>query len=186
MATKIRKANPSHRQVVDAFNALKLYVMTQVRAANTDLVSIAADSVAFATPAVTDPGPHNDRSEVLVTAADGDATLATALLLINNIIAVYRFHMADTLTHKVAGVALASYVPATTLAGAYLLANDVKSKYGTHRASTTYHYVADGTNTISAADATTQGSLDTLCNELKADINAHMVFGPTLASIRLS
>lgn len=53
-------------------------------------------------------------------------------------------------------------------------ANDIKSKYGTHIASAAAHGTsADGTNTISAANATNLSSLITLVTELLTDFNIH-------------
>lgn len=172
-------------------NDLKAYVASSLRSVSADLISIAADSVAFATPALADPGAHNDQSEKTIVSATA-ASLSTSVTLTNEILSWYAFHMADTLAHKVAGVALASYTPVSSslsgsaqLAAAILLANDVKAKYGTHRASTTYHYTADATNTISSADATDQASLNTLLNELKTDLNAHAASGVSAKSVRL-
>lgn len=158
MATVLRKTEPYVAVLATAINSLK--------------AQIGAGS-SF----------HLDKSEKTVTAANA-SSLATSLTLVNQLLAVYRFHMADTLAHKVTGVALASYSAATDLATAITRANDIKAKYEVHRASTTYHYNADSTNTIAAADATDQTSLNTLLNELKTDFNAHMASGPTGASIR--
>lgn len=127
---------------------------------------------------------HLDQCEVTISAANA-SSLATSLTLVNQILFVYKFHMADTLAHKVTGVALASYASATDLTSAIARANDIKAKYNTHIASTTFHYNADSTNTISSADATDQSSLNTLLNELKTDINAHMASGPAGKSLRL-
>lgn len=127
---------------------------------------------------------HMDASEVTVTAADA-VDLGTSLTLVNQLLDVYQFHMADLLAHKVAGVALASYVHATDLTSAKARANDIQAKYNTHIASTTYHYNADGTNASAAAAATTQGTLNTLLNELKACLNAHMANAPAAKSLRL-
>ncbi len=55
-----------------------------------------------------------------------------------------------------------------------LLANDLKTQYEAHRVDVSSHNSADSTNTVSAADATTEASLITLANELKADFNAHI------------
>lgn len=128
---------------------------------------------------------HLDASEVKVTAADA-ADLSTSLTLVNQLLDVYKFHMADTLAHKAEGIALASYADATDLATAISRANDIKAKYVAHIASTTYHYTADATVTpIAAADATDQTSLNTLLNELKLDLNAHMASAPAGKSLRL-
>jgi hypothetical protein len=128
-----------------------------------------------------DPGAASPR---LVTAANGDGTLATLLLLCADIKLVYEAHLADDLSHKAAdpGPAL---VAATDLTTAQTLLNAIKADYNTHRASTTYHYAADATNVTAAADATNQASADTLGNELKTDLNAHMQMAPLAPSIRL-
>ncbi len=176
--------------IATAFNNMKDSMVARDRLASADIATIGADTEVSVSPTMVSIGYHNDRSEATVTAEDpddgeDDDGLAGALLLTNNLLGVYKFHMADTLAHKVAGVALASYVPATTLATAITRANDIKSKYGTHRASTTYHYVSDGVDTISASDATILSDLITLLIELKADFNSHMASGPAAASLRL-
>lgn len=184
MATVIRKTDPAMVEFATALNDLKSFAMAQLRLAQADVATIAADVDVGVTPTFVSLGAHNDKSESTITSADA-STLGTSLTLVNEVVAVYRFHMADTLAHKTTGVALTSYATATTLAEAIVLANDVKSKYNTHRASTTYHYVADSTNVIAAANASDQGTLNTLLNELKADINLHMASGPAGSSIRL-
>lgn len=159
MATVLRNTHPVVRPFADAHNDLK--------------AQIGAGSHF-----------HLDASERTVTAADA-TDLATSLILVNQILAVYRFHMADTLAHKTTGVALASYVPATDLATAITRANDVKSKYNTHIASTTYHYNADSTNDVASSNATDQDSLNTLVNDIKAQMVAHLADAPAAASIRV-
>lgn len=120
---------------------------------------------------------HQDACELAIAAADA-SSLATSLVLANELMALYLFHLADDLAHKVADPAPA-LTKATDLATAQTLANAIKSDYNTHRASTTYHYTADATNTITSADATDQSSLNTLLNELKADLTAHLAGAPT-------
>ncbi len=191
MARVIRKTDPSLTELATMINDLKDYVVTRDRQVRADLVSIASDSVAFASPALVDAGAHNDVSERLVTTddADGgddDSGLAGSIELCNDILAWYAFHMADTFSHKVVGLALASYTPAISLATAVTRANDVKSKYNTHRASTTYHYTADGTNIVTATDAsgpTDLAGLILLLNDIK--VNAHAASGVTAKSVRL-
>ncbi len=185
MATKVRKTDPSLADVADAFNALKADYTAKMRALNVDLVSIASNAADFATPTVLNPGFHNDVSEKTVTVADA-TNLATSLKLVNHLTAVYKFHMDDTLAHKIQGVALASYAPVKSLATAIVRANDIKSKFNTHRASTTYHYSADTTNDVTASNATsTQNELDTLLNDIKVQMLAHMASGPVAKSLRL-
>lgn len=120
---------------------------------------------------------HLDACELTVQSANA-SDLATSLTLANELKALYEFHLADDLAHKVADPAPALTI-ATDLATAQTLANAIKSDYNTHRASTTYHYTADSTNTITSADATDQSSLNTLLNELKTDLGAHFIGAPT-------
>ncbi len=159
MATVIRRTDPVVDTLATAYNALKLQI---------------GAGALF----------HLDASEQTITAANS-SSLATALTLVNQLLAVYQFHMADTLAHKVVGVALASYVPATDLTTAQTRANDIKAKYNTHIASTTYHYSTDAANAIAAADATNQATLDTLLNEIKTDFNLHMASAPSAKSLRV-
>jgi hypothetical protein len=158
MATQIRNTDPNLKVVCDAHNDLKAQV---------------GAGASF----------HLDASEVTVAAANA-SDLASSLTLVNQLLDVYKFHMADTLAHKAAGVALASYAYATDLASAIARANDIKAKLDVHRASTTYHYNADA-GTVAAANATDQTSLNTLLNELKGDLNAHMASAPAAKSMRL-
>lgn len=158
MATVIRNTDPVLKAVCDAHNDLKAQI---------------GAGASF----------HMDASEVTVSAANA-SDLASSLALCNQILDVYKFHMADTLAHKVSGVALASYAYAADLATAQTRANDVKAKLDVHRASTTYHYTTDA-GTIVAANATDQSSLNTLLNEIKGDLNAHMASAPASKSLRL-
>ncbi len=159
MATVIRDTDPVFKPIVTAFNSLK--------------AQIGAGS-AF----------HMDASERTVTAANA-SNLATSLALVNDLTQVYSFHAADTLGHKAAGNALAATTPCTTLAQAITRANDIKAKFNLHGASTAQHYTADETNVTAATNASDQSSLNTLLNELKGDINAHMASAPASPSLRL-
>lgn len=179
MATPLRNTEPTMAAFASAVNQVKDSVVAQTRLVMADLAS--ATGAGTSAPSL---GFHNDKSEVTIGSADA-TDLPTSLKLCNEILDVYQFHMADTLAHKVAGVALASYAHVALLADAITRANDIKAKYNTHRASTTYHYVADSTDSTTSADATDQGSLNTLLTELKADINAHMASGPAAKSVRL-
>lgn len=134
---------------------------------------------------------HLDAYENPVAKANA-SNLATAVALANEIRAVHNFMMTDTLAHKVADVTDPTAVAAANpnagdggLAGAIALANDIKAKYNVHIASTTYHYNADATNNITSANASDLTTLQTLLNELKGDMNAHMASAPTGKSIRV-
>ncbi len=106
------------------------------------------------------------------------SNLATSIALVNEIKAVYNRTLSDDGAHKVTST-LISTADATDLATGITLGNALKAAYETHRASTTHHYTADATNTITADDATDQSSLNTLLNELKTDINAHILLAYT-------
>lgn len=120
--------------------------------------------------------PHIDQTEDLVDAPVA-SDLASSVFLANNIMVRYLAHLADVLPHK-AAMALPALVEATDLASAITLANAIKASYTTHIGSTTYHYTADSTNTIAASNATDQTSLNTLLNELRTDMNAHLAAAP--------
>lgn len=120
---------------------------------------------------------HLDPVSSAITAANA-SDLATSLTLAEQIRGVYNTHLDSDAAHKIKDPKPA-LTAATTLATAITLANAIKSDYNTHRASTTYHYNEDATNVITSADATDQSSLNTLLNELKTDLNAHIASGPT-------
>src|SRR5260370_30846486 len=87
--------------------------------------------------------PHADASEVVGSAADA-ATPATAIALANNLLAVYNFHLGDTLAHKVADAAdLTGLTPCVDNTTCIALVLSMALGYETHRASTSYHYAAD-------------------------------------------
>lgn len=139
---------------------------------------------------------HWSTSEVTIRSADA-TDLASAIVLVNEILAVYQGtvgtypgHVSDLLAHKVADTTnVTSLAKVTTglLADAQALANDLKAKYNLHRASTTYHQNADSTNAVTSANASggTATSLITLVNEMKGDINAHLADAVPGDSIRL-
>lgn len=162
MATQLRNTDPSLSDIVSAFNDLK------------------AETGAGASF-------HLDKSEVTVTAANA-TDLATSLTLVKQMMAVYAFHIADTLAHKAAdttNTVAATIVSVVDLASAITAANELKAAFNAHIASTTFHYNADATNTVAAANATDQTSLDTLANAIKTALNAHMASGPAAKSLRL-
>lgn len=77
--------------------------------------------------------------------------------------------------------ALNAAASATDLATTIIIANAAKNLYNAHRQSaidaTTglgAHVAADSTNATAAADATDQSSANTLLNEIKTDLNAHL------------
>lgn len=117
-------------------------------------------------------GVHFTNAEYTVTAADANSTLASVLTLCPDIYYIYRRHLADDLLHKTADAAPALTIPTDqTTANTFL--NAVKSDFNTHIASTTYHPNADGTNAVTASNATNLASSITLANDIKAMLNAH-------------
>jgi ribosome-associated translation inhibitor RaiA len=160
MAKVIRKSSPMAQYLADAINDLKAQI----------------GAGAFF---------HLDKCELSVTVADA-TDLPTALLLCQNIQAIWAFHGLDTLAHKVAdGVDVTVAPIPTDLATAITWANEFKADYNLHIASTTYHYNADATNAVAAANATILSDLLTLINQEKSKLNAHIVSGQPAKSLRV-
>ncbi len=129
---------------------------------------------------------HLDKSERTVTADDA-TDLASLLELANACAAVYAFHLADTLAHIAADDENVVTSPkATDLASAITLGADLKTQYNNHRADTEFHYNADSTNVVTESSSiSSEEDAETLLNDIKAQLNAHMSSGPAAASIRL-
>ena len=100
--------------------------------------------------------PNNDDTNIVTTADSTEAI--NCVTLANEIKADYNAHRTGNVT---------------TQASVNTLLNELKTDYNAHIASTTFHSVADGTNTITSADATDAASSQTLANEIKTDFNAH-------------
>lgn len=107
------------------------------------------------------------------------SSLATSIALVNEIKAVCNVHFRDKSAHSSVFTALITTPDAIDLATGITLGNAIKAAYNTggHINTASIHFNADATNTISAANATDQTSLNTLLNELKTDINAHIANG---------
>lgn len=163
MATVIRNVDPALAGIVTAHNAL--------------VVQIGAGAFF-----------HMDKYEVSVISSANSSSLATALTLCNELINFGRNHLADSVAaggcaHKVADTTSWPAIGAAVdLTSAQTAANLMKATWNTHIASTTYHYNADATNAIAAANASNQGTLDTLLNEMKVDMLAHTQSGASAAS----
>jgi hypothetical protein len=54
------------------------------------------------------------------------------------------------------------------------LLNELKTDYNLHRAQASVHPNNDAGNDITAADGSNQATSDTLADELKLDLNAHI------------
>lgn len=117
-----------------------------------------------------------DGATLAVTGDDAD-DLDSLLLLVNEIIGIGKAHLSDTGAHKIAdATSWPAFGAAIDLTTAQTALNLMKTTWGTHL-GTTYHYTADSTNTIAAANATNQATSETLANELKDDITAHILLG---------
>jgi hypothetical protein len=133
----------------------------------------------FSSPVVTDD---------LVTAANSSSE-ATGVALANDIKGVVNRHFADDLAHNTAVSAVvttADAIVGDSLVTALALANAIKAALNVHYTAANVHFTNDATNTIAAANATDQASLNTLLNEIKTDLNAHIVSAPLGAMIRLT
>ncbi len=111
-------------------------------------------------------------------------TLETSRLLANWLRAVCNQHFADRSAHGTvftAAVALgevsASLADVDELAAIVALANQIKLRFttGGHINTANVHANADAANAIAAANATDQTSVNTLLNEMRTDIPAHIV-----------
>jgi hypothetical protein len=145
----------------------------------------------FAAGPVTAP-IHFDRAEYAITAANA-SSLETSRTLLGAVVTAYLTHAADALAHLAADATnvpaetlqeLLAALPTDTLGGMQTLANEFKALYNAHRAEAGVHATNDAGHAIAAADATDQSSLNTLLNELKADLNLHMADGLATPSWR--
>lgn len=157
----VRKgSNAVLQAVVDQLNKLReLSVGSNFHAGKTSVPAAESDPPTESALQVTAPNATN---------------LATSLVLVNELAAVYNAHAVDALAHNTAVSPVLSSPLATDLATAQTLANEIKGDYGTHLAAAGVHFNNDATNTIAAANASDQGTLNTLLNELKTDLNAHI------------
>lgn len=121
-----------------------------------------------------------------VTAANGTDS-PTAVVLVNQIKAVLNRHFADDLAHNTATTAAVTTADATDTTSAVTLANALKAAYttGGHINQANVHFTNDGTNTTTNANATDLTTLNVLINELKGDVNAHIISAPLGSMLRL-
>jgi hypothetical protein len=132
----------------------------------------------YTAPVVTDD---------LVTSANSSSE-ATGVALVNELKGVINRHFADDLAHNTAvsaAVTTADAIVGDSLVTALALANALKAAVNVHYTASNVHFTNDATNTIAATNATDQTSLNTLLNEMKTDVNAHIVSAPLGAMIRV-
>lgn len=120
----------------------------------------------------------------LVTSADGSSE-ATNITLANEMKAVLNRHFADDYAHNTAVSAQVTTADASDEATSVTLANALKAAYNTHRTASNVHFTNDSTNAVAASDATNTATVSTLLNEMKGDLNAHIISAPAGAMIRL-
>lgn len=121
----------------------------------------------------------------LTVTAPTATNLATSIALLANCKAVMNAHFADTIAHDTAVSAASTGVAATTTATAITEVNIFKGELNAHFTAASVHFNNDAANTITSATATDQTTVDTMLNEIKAAINAHMKSAPTGAFITL-
>lgn len=116
-----------------------------------------------------------------VTAADS-SSLATSRTLARDIYPIYVLHIADTLAHDAADstntIAFGLPAASESLANLITWANQAKAAYNAHRTQASVHPLNDTVNIVTASDATDQSSLNTLLNDIKAQLIAHLASSP--------
>lgn len=108
-----------------------------------------------------------------VTAADS-SDLPTAIVLVNQERVILNQHFADEVSHDTAVSAAVTDPDAFDQTSAEVLANAIKAAYNTHRTEANVHFNPDAANVVAAADASDLATLQTLVDEIKADLNAHI------------
>lgn len=146
------------------------YTYTVPSASNTTGVTSAAPGVAPV---------HTDNDERTVSVANA-SSLDTSLALCKALLTTYAAHAPDALMHRNGDTTNdTASVPADVvdLPTAITAANELKAALNAHLTENNVHWTDDTTNDVTSPDATDQGSLNTLLNELKTDLNAHFVTG---------
>lgn len=136
-----------------------------------------------------DSGNWESPASVSLQVSAADATdLPTSVVLANNLLAVARQHIADGEAHLLADTTNAVTLVdgyATDLPSVEVVANHVRLKYLAHRTQGGIHVVNDTVNVASTTPATDQSTSNSLLNDLKAKLNAHISSGPSLGRIKL-
>lgn len=128
---------------------------------------------------VTDMTDYQRPTEANISVSSANASdLTTSLALVNELKVLMNAHFRDDVAHDSAVSAEVTTVDATDLATAQTLANALKTAWNTHLSAANVHYNNDGTNAIAAANASNQGTLNTLLNEMKTDFVAHFLNAP--------
>jgi hypothetical protein len=116
--------------------------------------------------------------DVTNVAASADAAAVLGVESMQNahqaLYVAYEAHRASA-THHAAADATNTLSAEPTPKAVMDLLNAVKTKYELHRVGVAAHGAADAVNTIAAANATTKATAIALANQLKAQMNAHMI-----------
>lgn len=122
------------------------------------------------------PSPvHADADERLVTIANATDT-ASAITLLKGLLVTYAAHRVDTIHHSNAdttNTVASSVADVVDLASANTAANQLRTAMNAHRSQAGVHFTDDAGNAVSSPIATSEGTLVTLVNEMKADMNGH-------------
>lgn len=145
---------------------------------------VSTNAHADVTPELVSGDWRNPTVTAAAVSAANATNAATLLTLCKDIRAILALHFGDSCAHKLADPASIAAEPTAT-ASCITSLNSWKAAYNTHRASTTYHYNADGTNAVAADDATDEATAITLANEIKADLNAHILLALGGHSVRI-
>jgi hypothetical protein len=141
-----------------------------------DMVNLAAGSTLY----------HQGIDDNALEGLADPTGLADCLTVVNSLRARIVSHLASTGqagAHAAASAEVIAAPVATDLTTANALANELKADFNTHLTETGVHLKNDVTNAVTAADATDQGTLETLLADIKAMNNAHVAAALTAAYV---
>lgn len=122
-------------------------------------------------------GSYSVTRDTIVTAAA--TTFEEAIALANELKAAFDGHFTDEIAHDTASSAAVTIEDATDTATGATLMNELKANLNTHNTASNVHYTNDDTNTVTAADATTDlTEYVALANDLKEQFNDHIISAP--------
>lgn len=115
--------------------------------------------------------------DTIVTAAA--TTFEEAIALANEIKIDYDAHFTDEIAHDTASSAAVTIEDATDTATGAALMNEMKANFNAHNIAAGVHYTNDDTNTVTAADATSDlTEYVALANDLREQFNDHVISAP--------
>jgi len=144
--------------------------------ARNDMISLAAGTTLY----------HQGIDDNALEGRSDPSGLAECLVVVNSLRGKVVSHLASTGqagAHAAASAEAIAAPVATDLTTANTLANELKADFNTHLTEAGVHLNNDVTNAVTAADATTQGTLETLLADIKAMNNAHVAAALTAAYV---